>query len=156
MPKYLIPVVKRFASVTRHDPGMFNGTYYQSPVTPKSTRELIERSGCNTGNFLFIESLTRHVGHENVTHWVDVAHRGTGYIRENYDMVLVTSSNFVNPRSSGFLENFLVSKLKEWRLPFLFIGLGSQVDIDEPLPPSLVACLRYISENSTSIGVRGA
>ena len=95
------------------NPRMFNGTYYDSPITRKSIHELIGKSGGNTGNFLFIESVVRHVGYENATHWTDVAHRGTDYIRSTYDMVLVPSSNFVTPQRSGFLESLLIPKLQE-------------------------------------------
>ena len=155
MPRYLIPVAKPFAPVLNLGEDLLFGSYYYSPITRKSKLELIERSGSNTGNFAFIESVIKQLGADSVAHQADVESMDPGFIREHFDRVVVPSSNFIASKSSGFLEGALVSKLKEWGLPFVIVGLGTQLNADQHISKELLKGLRFISENSASIGVRG-
>jgi len=130
MPRYLIPVAKPFAPVLNLGEDLHFGSYY-SPITRKSKLELTERSGSNTGNFAFILSVIKQLGADSVAHQADVESTDPGFIREHFDRVVVPSSNFIASKSSGFLEGALVSKLKEWGLPFVIVGLGTQLNADQ-------------------------
>ena len=115
-------------------------------------KNLLGRSGLNTGNFLFVNALRKILGKPN-----DI-YKPINYFNDNldnYDYIAIAAANWVNPDANlAYLADFLETT----KLPCVVVGLGGQVPFGGKLPKlqeGTERFLKIVSERSHSISVRG-
>jgi hypothetical protein len=108
---------------------------------------LLERSGLNTGNFLFVSAL------RNILQPSDAP--DNVFDSAVHDYVAISAANWVNPSNDlGDIADFIEST----KVPVLVVGLGAQVEFGKQLPKLKRGTERFldvIKERSNSISVRG-
>ncbi len=120
----------------------------------KTTSEIFDQAGKNTGNQLFRFAIYSHISSPKQI--VDF-NTDPEYIKNNFDILVIPSANQVNPAwDLGSRAKFI----EQCQLPVLVIGLGAQapqLEFDEKLElqPGTIRYLKVISEYSKRIAVRG-
>src|SRR5688572_4816073 len=117
------------------------------------TRQVLEvDAGRNTGNLAFRHAVTRHIASPKVhVPWG----ADPGWVRAECDLLVIPSSNQVNPVSDfGPRADFLEAV----DLPCLPLGLGAQaphLGAELTLPRGTLRYVHALSRRSRLIGVRG-
>lgn len=88
----------------------------------------------NTGNFLFnlaLEKFLDNAGADVVYNENIFENKFTPeYINENFDLVLFSSANFINPKCKEWLL-FLAKNIKKLKIPVFFVGIGLQSPLND-------------------------
>ena len=121
-------------------------------VQEKSINDLLDNSGRNTGNFLFVRALREILGRKE-----DVYKVRNYFLQENreYDYIAISAANWVNP---GIDLSAQVDYIESTQLPCLVVGLGGHLPFNAKPPKlrkSTQKFLEIISERSQYISVRG-
>lgn len=116
------------------------------------TKELLDSTGGNTGNLLFISTLRRVVSHQ--TYSCSVGFRPK-QVAEAHDGLVIPAANWLNQTSDwGRLSELIEAS----RLPCVMVGLGAQAPSTDSYPKitkGTERLLRVVSERCRSISVRG-
>lgn len=90
----------------------------------------------NSGNFLFNLALETYLfgAGANVDFFphTDLCVHSSDFVNKNYDMVLYSAANIINPKPS--VKNFLQEAketISKYNVPIFFIGAGLQTDIND-------------------------
>jgi Polysaccharide pyruvyl transferase len=134
--------------------GIVSGTLGHVPESYRlPTATILENAvGSNTGNLAFRHAVHGHIAPPN-THvpWGS----DPGWVREMCDLLVIPSSNQVNPAADFSARADFLDKVN---LPCLALGLGVQApapEVDIHLGHGTIRYLRSLAARSRSIGVRG-
>ena len=156
--KYLIPIFKPFYdTLSRLVPKVptYLGHYYNQKATFHSLQDQIRVSGSNTGNHMFIESIVRELGLENCAFLSDLPDTSKEFVESHFDAVIIPGSNYIQQRECNYLAETVMKLMDSYDLPFILIGVGAQMSLEDTLFPGTREILARISERCASIGVRG-
>lgn len=114
-------------------------------------------TGSNTGNLYIGYAVHKFFNtREKFNMWLPLTDQEIEEIRDKADVILMGSSNFINPESDFGVT---AENLKKLKLPVIVLGIGAQAsDVsvkDMQLTEGTKHFLHQISELSVTIGVRG-
>src|SRR5205085_5283367 len=113
--------------------------------------ENLALTGGNTGNLLIGTGARKHLDY---LEWSEDLSRGPEFVRDNYDIIVVSAANFL---SSSFEFGALAEFVEKTELPCCAMGLGVQAPAYKA-PPELTAgterFVRVLSERCRRTGVR--
>lgn len=114
-------------------------------------------TGLNTGNLYIgyaVNSLFKTKNFFNI--WTELSDHEVSEIKENFDVIVMGASNFIN-KSTNF--EIPARNLKKLKLPIIVLGIGAQASSNSikkiHLTKGTENFLNVISEYSESLGVRG-
>jgi hypothetical protein len=114
-------------------------------------KDLLNLSGGNTGNFLFVQALRRLLGRPDL---VNQRQNAAALTSGDYDYIAISAANWVNPRVD--LQS-RCEMIESTDLPCLVVGLGIQTQFGEGVPKlkkGTERFLKVVSERSRYISVR--
>ena len=116
-----------------------------------SGTRLYELSGNNTGNLLFTAAVYSQLKNAELIEGQENPEK----LPDMYDRICIPAANWIYPK---FEFGWLADILEKARMPVCCVGLGTQIDETqvEMLTSGTLRFLNVLSDQSTSIGVRGA
>lgn len=157
--KYLIPIFKPFYdTLSRLVPKVptYLGHYYNQKATFHSLQDQIRVSGSNTGNHMFIESIVRELGLENCAFLSDLPDTSKEFVESHFDAVIIPGSNYIQQRECNYLAETVMKLMDSYDLPFILIGVGAQMSLEDTLFPGTREILARISERVPPSGSGGS